>query len=60
VFDDCLRFPFLEQQVKLDEEFGLRHDWPDSAVGVATSCAHVRLSKNVDYLIDNLFVVILS
>ena len=38
--------------------FRLPYDWSDSAVGVARRCVRVRLSKDVDYLIDNLCALI--
>jgi hypothetical protein len=48
------------QQANLDEGFRLRHGWSDSAVGRFRGCAHFKLSKNVDYLIDNFCIAILS
>ncbi len=40
--------------------FRLPRDWSDSAVGAVRRCIRVRLSKNVDYLIDNLCIPTIS
>ena len=40
--------------------FRLPRDWSDSALGAVRRCIRVRLSKNVDYLIDNLFINTIS
>jgi hypothetical protein len=46
--------------IKLDEGFRLRHGWSDSTVGVALNWAYVKLSKNVDYRVDNVCGLIIS
>ena len=49
----------LEQQLKPHEGFALAPE-SNSALGVAKSCVFARLSKNVDYLVDNQRISIIS
>jgi hypothetical protein len=52
--------PPLEQSAKPNEGVFLRHGCADSAVGRFRSYVYLQLSKNTDYLIDNLCMSILS
>src|ERR1700674_5860819 len=58
----CLRFRVgtAGMEHERGKGFAFTVIWSDSAARTVQNCAYVRLSKNSDYLIDNLCVLMLS
>ena len=60
MFSCCLQFGFGTTGKAREKTSAFTRIGRTQPLGLAGRCAHVRLSKTADYLIDNLDIVILS
>ena len=60
MFGICLQFGFGTTSKAVKTDFAFTKTGRDSALDLAGGCAHVKLSKNSYYLVDNMYRLILS